>query len=164
MLSVFEMSEYLKWKETGKFRRWYTKIQSFLIGQGALDIANDIDSKLDAWIGLTTPPTSEDQRQQKRAQITPHDWKVRQQKAFYTIQIDIGQETRRCDDYIKMLSALIKIISENDTKMLKKDTEAIVNRLFILKLENCSTVWLYYNVMQMLYKDLWLHRQPKTTD
>lgn len=44
-MSVFEMSKNLKWKVTDNFHRWYTKIKNFVMGQGVMDIENDVDSE-----------------------------------------------------------------------------------------------------------------------
>lgn len=115
-MSIFEMSEDLKWTGTGNFRRWHTKIENFLMGQGVLDIANGVDPEPDAWISPSTPPTSKDRRQQERAQKAHRDWRVREQKAFYTIRVNIDDETCRRYDDIKTSSALLEKIRENSTR------------------------------------------------
>lgn len=56
-----------------------------------LKIAKDINHEPDIWISLivTTPLLSDDRRQQERTQKAHHDWGVREQKAFYTIRINM---------------------------------------------------------------------------
>lgn len=82
------------------------------MGQGVLDIVNDVGLELDACISPTTPLMFEDRRQQERALKANRDWRVRELKAVNTIKNNFDDETCHRYDDIKRSSAFLVMLRE----------------------------------------------------
>lgn len=118
------------------------------------------------WISLSVsyPPTTDDRREQEKAQKAHYDWKVRGQNGFHMIRVNMDDETCRSYGDIKMSSALLQKIRENFTKMRSIDIEAIEAPLFTQMFEDSGTVLSYYDELRVLFDDLKSCSQPKFTN
>lgn len=165
-ISIHKMSEDLKWKGTGILRWWQTKIQNFLMGQEVLDIANEVDPQSDAWISpsTTTSQSLEDWKQQERTLKADHNWRVREQNTFYTIEINYDEEICCRYNDIKLPSAVLEKLKENSINVMLNDTESIETWLFTRMLEDYGNIRSYYNEMRKLCEYLESCNQPRSTD